>query len=537
MGYLVLLPFFLLPLMQTRFLPGLDLPFHLSMADMLRKAGEPGSPYAGLYSSTLGLKPYELHYLLLLGLAHVMTLVQAHALITAAYVAGLPLAMSFLLHVFGRSRIPALLAFPLAYNLCFHYGFFSFTLSLLPLLLLLACLARLLAEARRPALWASLAAASALTLFATHLQNFAFGLAACGALILFGRATWSRRGLALVSLLPAVVGLVGWSLTSRYGGDPSDPRHSFSYAWHYAWAQRLADLPRIAQPWRADILQRLRELPGVTLTGFVDQRDGQGCLTIIVVIAGTIVMGGLGLLLPTRGARARFRLAGVVICLGALAAYVGMPHHLPAFELMTFYPRFGVLVVLFALLLVPAGLRRFPGPLRWVSATPIVLVSALYGLTLVDEYRAYGAEVSDFAAVLDNAVPGHAATGVVFDRRSHVIRVSSVLLGLPWFYVADKPRSLGSSMVVWYCGMRHMPCRFEAGAFKQAPFHIWIPASFDPAAMLPLYDYVFVRSLPPGFDLWKGQANRVRLVARSGTWQLWQAVREPTRDGARPGAR
>jgi hypothetical protein len=39
LGYLLLLPLYLAPLFVARYLPGLDLPFHLSMADMLGKAG------------------------------------------------------------------------------------------------------------------------------------------------------------------------------------------------------------------------------------------------------------------------------------------------------------------------------------------------------------------------------------------------------------------------------------------------------------------------------------------------------------------
>ncbi|MEI2717692.1 MAG: hypothetical protein V9E98_12015, partial [Candidatus Nanopelagicales bacterium] len=33
LGYLLLLPLYLLPLCMTRFLPGLDLPLHLSLID------------------------------------------------------------------------------------------------------------------------------------------------------------------------------------------------------------------------------------------------------------------------------------------------------------------------------------------------------------------------------------------------------------------------------------------------------------------------------------------------------------------------
>jgi len=136
--YTFLLPFFLAPLFATRLLPGLDLPFHMAAADMLSKVGRAASPYAPYYDGGLRIAPYAAHFVALIGLGKIMGLLAAHKLIIILYVAGLPLAMASLLAVCRRSRIPALLAFPLAYNLTLHYGFISFALSLPVLMLLLA---------------------------------------------------------------------------------------------------------------------------------------------------------------------------------------------------------------------------------------------------------------------------------------------------------------------------------------------------------------------------------------------------------------
>ena len=88
------------------------------------------------------------------------------------------MAAANLLSACGRSVIPALLAFPLAYNLSLHYGFISFALSLPALLLLLAAFARYLTDLQ--AGWRRLVvlAALAVVLFLCHLQNFLFGLCA-----------------------------------------------------------------------------------------------------------------------------------------------------------------------------------------------------------------------------------------------------------------------------------------------------------------------------------------------------------------------
>ena len=142
-GYAILLPFFLAPLFATRLLPGLDLPFHIAAADLLSKVGDPSSPYAPYYDGGLRMAPYAAHFLALAMLGKVIGLLAAHKLIIVLYVAGLPLSAAWLLAACGRSRVPALLAFPLAYNLPLHYGFITFTLSLPVVLLLLAAMVKL----------------------------------------------------------------------------------------------------------------------------------------------------------------------------------------------------------------------------------------------------------------------------------------------------------------------------------------------------------------------------------------------------------
>jgi len=97
-----------------------------------------GLSYAAFYEGSLRLAPYAAHYFMLVALGKVMNLLLAHKLIVALYIAAMPLSTASLLVACGRSRVPALLAFPLAYNLTLHYGFISFALSLPVLMLLLA---------------------------------------------------------------------------------------------------------------------------------------------------------------------------------------------------------------------------------------------------------------------------------------------------------------------------------------------------------------------------------------------------------------
>jgi hypothetical protein len=80
--------------------------------------------------------------------------------------------------------------------------------------------------------------------------------------------------------------------------------------------------------------------------------------------------------------------------------------------------------------------------------------------------------------------------------------------------------ALGSMVPPTYCGLRHMPCQLKAAP---TPFlSPWDPASFSPAKMLPVFDYFFVRNLPPGFDLFRGYHRMVELLAQSGNWMVFR---------------
>jgi hypothetical protein len=557
--YLLLLPFFLLPLTATRLLPGLDLPFHLSIVDMMSKAGQPESPYAPFYRSTPMVAPYATHYLALWVLGKVVALNTAHKIIIALYVAGLPLAAASLLGVSGRSRIPALLAFPLAYNLTLHYGFISSALSLPVVLLLLAQLGRLLTWERpgdagtvatnaqrgwaAARIWRGLAArwlataALALLLFLSHLQNFLYGACAALAFVVFGGAhaslpsrssfpwfppfrSWRRRLLAAAALLPALAALVRWQARAAFDGDAKAQRKTLAFAWTSLKAARLSDVGW-RRSWGNDLLSRLYDLPSHALRSFADGVDVRAARTLLVLVLLYFCLGLAGQAHGSeeRDQRPRMVVACWVAFAGALFAYLALPHHLMVFELMTFFPRFAPLAMVMMLPLVPAGLKRFSGELRVFVPLPAVIFGVLYGHELADHYRGYGEETADFVAMLDRAQPGHKALGMVFDRHSNVMRIESTLLGLPSYYVAAH-NAPGSMIPLWYCNMRHIPCRILPGGQLPDPGP-WYPGGLDPDRAVPFFDYFFVRS-PPRGDLFGRQQWAMELLAHQGTWWLWR---------------
>jgi hypothetical protein len=514
--YALLLPFFLAPLFATRLLPGLDLPFHLAAADMLSKVGKIGSPYTPYYEGGLRIAPYAAHFVVLIGLGKFMSLLAAHKLIIILYVAGLPLAMASLLAACRRSRIPALLAFPLAYNLTLHYGFVSFALSLPVVIWLMAEMTKLAhSDDRRTFLmrWLITAAVASL-LFLCHLQNFLYGVCAALVFAALAVAPIRRKLLAVTALLPAMAGLAYWHFSSP-------PVHgqaklTTALAWGFLKRHRLDDLGR--RTWLDDLWGRIILIPAHAMRSFVDEINVPACKGLFLIMVAYVLVGLFSWPAanqPPEGRylrRRRMRLAGFISFLGALAAYLALPHHLQEMELMTFFPRFSVLVLLMFLLLVPAGLLRLRGGFALLLPVPALVFGTLYGRQLYLHYRAYGAEVKGFVDVAEKTPPGGKALGLVFDRRSQVMQVESALLGLPGFYPAMRP-ALGSMVPPTYCGLRHMPCQLKVA--PEFATSVWVPASFVPAKMLPTFDYFFVRSLPPGYDLFRGYHGMVELVAQS----------------------
>ena len=521
--YALLLPFFIAPLFATQLLPGLDLPFHMAAADMLSKVGQAASPYAPYYDGGLRIAPYAAHFVALIGLGKVMGLLTAHKLIIIVYVGGLPLAMASLLTACQRSRIPALLAFPLAYNLALHYGFVSFALSLPVVLWLLAEMTKLAHsdQARIPvARWLATAAVASL-LFLCHLQNFLYGVCASLAFALFAAAPIRRKLFCATALVPAFAGLAYWHLRSP--PVTGQAKLTLALAWTFLKRHRVEDLGR--EKLLVDLWHRIILIPLNAMRAFVDEVEVPACKGLFLIMVAYVVVGVLAWRATDEplGWRAlrkqRMRLAGLIGFLGALTAYLALPHHLQELELMTFFPRFAVMVMLMFLLLVPAGLLRLRGLFVLLLPVPALVFGVLYGRQLYLHYRAYGAEVAGFVNVVEKTPPGGKAMGLVFERRSAVMHVESAIIGLPGFYPAMRP-ALGSMVPPTYCGLRHMPCQLKvAPDFFLTP---WGPTYFVPAKMLPIFDYFFVRSLPPGFDLFKGYHRAVELLAQSGNWMVFR---------------
>jgi hypothetical protein len=213
--------------------------------------------------------------------------------------------------------------------------------------------------------------------------------------------------------------------------------------------------------------------------------------------------------------------AGVLVLLGALGAYLGLPHHLAELELMTLYPRFAVLVLVLAPLALPRRLSRLAPPLLGALGGPALALAGWYGVQLIRHYRDFSREISDFTSVMDRTPPAGRALGLVYDRSSRVMRVESALVSLPAYYPVLRAAPT-SATPVFYCGMRHMPCRVREGAVAPPAPNPWAPTQLDPPKAVQAFDYIFARAAPPPGVLFGKLAGRVEPLARAGSWIVYR---------------
>ena len=506
---------YLVPLVVTRFLPAFDLPHHLAIVDALNKADHPASPYARHFDVGLEFAPFALHIVVLRALSAVMPLAVAAKTLVGLIVLALPLATARLLRVSGRDTMPALLAFPLVYSLPLHYGLIAFVVSL-PLLVWM------LAEASHEAGWrarpvrqaVTLGAVALLTFFA-HLEAWAVGVAGAAAAVLLAATSWRARVHGLTALVPSLLACVIYLATFARDAN-GDAGPSFARALLDARGRELAERGLLA-----DVAGRVRVAPISLLRGFNDGSD----VVAAQVLFGAILAGMLyGAVCWWRRRPRTLRLAPAAgLVLAAAGAYFGLPHHAPP-DAFSVYPRFAVVLALLLLVTIPTPQWRFQRRHRNAALALVTVLAAVYGINVIRQYAAFGRELGDFGHVLDQAPPGLASGGLVFDAESRVMNIGGIFTGLPAYYVTERVAP-ASSTWLYYCAWPQLPCQVrDPGRPSPLPFFSY-PAEFAPGRALEDLELLFVRGGPPAAALFGAEAPRVRLLAASGTWRAF--VRRP----------
>jgi hypothetical protein len=84
-------------------------------------------------------------------------------------------------------------------------------------------------------------------------------------------------------------------------------------------------------------------------------------------------------------------------------------------------------------------------------------------------------------------------------------------------------RPAPTSMVpLFYCGMRHMPCRKPTTGKPLPDLSPWAPMALQPGPAIDFFDYFFVRLPPPNRPIFGAGIDRLDLIARQGSWLVYR---------------
>lgn len=526
LAYLTLLPLYLLPLFVTRFLPGLDLPLHLSLVDAVAKASLPGTPQHALYEAHVAPSGYFAYYALLYLLGKLSSLQLAHRLIISVMIAALPLACARLLQSLGTARFPSLLAFPLAYNMPLHYGFVSFACSI-PILVFFVAQVIVILRAERAipkdivllALWG-------LFLYLGHVQTYGLALLIVLAFIGVPGPGLTRRLAVLVAIVPSLTALYSWQSRGIFSADLTPgaaqvASKGLGYTMRAFWHARSAEL---SGPWQLlfDPAKRLFLFQVHLLRGFMDVSDqlmsNVFLIALLVLVVVPSIVGSTHH--PALEGSQPSRLLRLVPLLVALGAYLALPHHIAEFQ--TIYPRFAILSAVLSFGLIPPALRTVSRVwLRRLVALSVI-PSLLYALLLTLQFHRYGRELADFATVLDATPPGGKAVGLVFGGgSSRVLSSGAQLANLPAYYPIER-RSPSSLVAVTFCGAPGSLCRKKPDAVRIPSFNSFHPEQAPIAEVVAYFDYFITYAAPPASRLFGSHAKELTPLARAGQWTVYR---------------
>jgi hypothetical protein len=491
----------ILPLWIGEYLPMVDLPQHAAQLSIGQHWNDPELGYPRYFHAnwlTNQLFAYSVVQLFMIFLP----LVPALKCTLSLAVVGVPLGVRLLLSRVGGSRWLSLLAFPVAYNFCFYWGFLNFIVAI-PLGLCFIALA--VGYAVAPSRWRALAlVACAHFLFFAHVLVLAYSGLIAAALVL-ARAPSRRDKLigcaALASVLPAVA--VWWAtiqgLAPSTTGTPV-----FGY-----WG-----------------LHRLGEF--LSFQVGVEERDPRGA-----------VIGGVCLLLPflvgARPAREPWRWIPLAV---TMLAFFCVP--LSAIEVDLIYGRFAAFVLptlLFALELPPAkpaGASRAE-PAEASRAEPVeaspprrgltlaggrqALAAALVALQLLSltlTFRAFDAEARSLDSVLAAAEP-HKRVLYLPTAPASAVSFSWPYSHFGQWYQVKRGGLVDFSFAeffpMWY--------RYRDEQLPGLPDEFdWHPQSFRWSAHHgERFDYLLVRG-PVVSEWFEGEPERVYTVVQNREWTL-----------------
>lgn len=524
-GVLVL---YVLPLLTTRYFPGLDLPWHVAGISVMHRHDEAAiaRDFLGYFEVDVQFSSYLTLYVAVDALAFVTgDVVIATQLLVAIYVVLFVLAVRRLLRAFGGSGVLAVLAAPAAYSTVLEFGFLAYALAY-PITFFLWALVRELVGGLGRVDWWRVGGVLAMTVVLAFTHPFAAAVALGGAVLIALvsarrdqlRRLWVCAGALVLGAVPIAVAIA------------SVPR---STDW----------MPPIIR--NASLWQKLTNQPFTSVTDSITSAPGWlfGFQAPVVrVLLFFAVIGAAVWVAAVNGRRERagarwYQRFGLELVAGAVViGYLITPFafHWPRAWYFA-QPRWLPVLLVVGLLCV----RARPGGDRTLRAlAPPVAVAALAGVLLCASFWSFAAECADFRIMVEASAPRAKTLGLI-ENPADGNRTAPA----PWrhftAYLMAEKGGYASNMPLSYTGrasvgslvpVRVKP-RHQRGPLPRANPIIAL-FSFDWNEHGVHWDQFLIRDANPEkpYDYFREHANEVELVARSGRWRLYR------RKGAEAGA-
>jgi hypothetical protein len=201
------------PLFASTEIPLVDLPQHLHLISVLHRLGDTSTLFPEYFARRPELTPYLGYYYAVSALNYALPLELANRLFLAAYVAGLPLSLAFLLNTLKKSTWPALLAIPFAYGDSLAWGFINYCAAIPLGVTCCALFVRSIEDTENRKKWSAWLAACLILVLLFHVQVFAFLAVALPFLLFTTKGVGSfveSRKFALIGVLPGVILFLLW---------------------------------------------------------------------------------------------------------------------------------------------------------------------------------------------------------------------------------------------------------------------------------------------------------------------------------------
>jgi hypothetical protein len=398
-----------LPLWVSQDLPLVDLPQHLHLISVLHRIDDASTLYPQYFARRGELTPYLGYYYLVSLLNWLMPLELANRVFLSAMIAGLPLALGFLLRSLKRPAWPALLALPFGYGDSFGWGFINFCASLPLAMLTCGLFVRTMTEPAKRRRWAYGLAVALVAVLLFHVQAFAFlGLGLPILLVMTqtpGEPWLKARKEALLGVMPGVALFIGW-VGLRFG---QPPEIAPGQPWK-SWGPLLSP-ENLA--WKS-FDQNKAEFMSVLGNLLSDQSD-----TTAVKVAFGLAAAGVAVALikgrdTQESAIERWRIAALLAV--ALLGFFALPFDIRGY-MYYLNTRYAHLAAALLVACVPPLKLEQQKQAVWAG----VALAALTAQPLANGFRAFDAEAAGLRQLLPWVRPAPKVMGLIFQAGSRVV--------------------------------------------------------------------------------------------------------------------